>query len=153
MKVSEQWLREWSDPAISVEEMVEQLTMAGLEVDALEKLAARFSGVVIGEIRSIEPHTDAEKLRVCQVYDGDAEVQVVCGAPNAAVGMKAPFARVGAQLPDGLKIKKAKLRGVESLGMLCGGPELDLSDDDSGLMMLPEDAPVGAATIGTLARH
>ncbi len=143
MKVNEQWLREWVDPSVAVEEMAEQLTMAGLEVDALDRVEAGFSGVVVGEIRSVAAHPDAEKLRVCQVYDGSGEFQVVCGAANAAEGMRVPFARVGAILPGELKIKKAKLRGVESLGMLCGGPELELSDDDSGLMALPGDAPVG----------
>jgi phenylalanyl-tRNA synthetase beta chain len=143
MKVNEQWLREWVDAAPGVEEIVAQLTMAGLEVDALEHLGAVFSNVVVGEIVSIAPHPDAEKLRVCAVSDGALDYQVVCGAPNAAVGMKAPFARVGAVLPGGLTIKEAKLRGVESLGMLCGGPELQLSEDDSGLMELPADAPIG----------
>lgn len=145
MKVNEQWLREWVDPSASVEQLAEQLTMAGLEVDALENLAAGFSGVVVAEIVSLQPHPDAEKLRVCQVSDGEQQVQVVCGAPNAAAGIKIPFAKVGAVLPGDMKINKAKLRGVESFGMLCGGPELQLSEDDSGLMVLPADAPVGAA--------
>jgi phenylalanyl-tRNA synthetase beta chain len=145
MRVNEQWLRQWVDPSVGIEELAEQLTMAGLEVDALEKLTAGFSGVVVGEIRSVEAHPDAEKLRVCQVYDGQSEYQVVCGAPNAEVGLKVPFARVGAELPGELTIEKARLRGVESHGMLCGGPELELSDDDSGLMLLPADAPLGAA--------
>lgn len=145
MKVSEKWLREWANPTVSVEQLVEQLTMAGLEVDSLEQIDAGFSDVVVGEILSVEPHPDAEKLQVCQVADGMETAQVVCGAPNAAKGQKVPFARVGAKLPGEMKIKKAKLRGVESFGMLCGGPELELNDDDSGLMVLPGDAPVGAA--------
>jgi phenylalanyl-tRNA synthetase beta chain len=143
MKVNEQWLREWVDASVGVEQWVDQLTMAGLEVDALESLDAQFSGVVVGEILAAEPHPDAQKLRVCLVSDGADQVQVVCGAPNAAVGLKIPFARVGARLPGGLEIKKAKLRGVESFGMLCGASELNLSDDDSGLLVLPESAPLG----------
>ncbi len=143
MKVNEQWLREWVDPSVGVEQWVDQLTMAGLEVDALESLDAKFSGVVVGEILTAEPHPDAQNLQVCLVSDGADQFQVVCGAPNAAVGLKIPFARVGATLPGSLKIKKAKLRGVESFGMLCGASELNLSDDDSGLLVLPESAPLG----------
>ena len=105
MRVNEQWLRQWVDPSVSIEELAEQLTMAGLEVDALEKTSAGFSSVVVGEIRAVEAHPDAQKLRVCQVYDGQSESQVVCGAPNAAVGLKVPFARVGAVLPGDLSIK------------------------------------------------
>lgn len=143
MKVSESWLREWVNPALSTEELVAQITMAGLEVDAVEPVAEAFDGVVIGEIVAVEAHPDAEKLRVCRVRaDGD-EQQVVCGAPNARTGLKAPFARVGASLPGGMKIKKAKLRGVESFGMLCGASELGLEDELDGLMELPDDAPTG----------
>jgi phenylalanyl-tRNA synthetase beta chain len=123
--------------------------MAGLEVDAIESLAGQFSGVIVAEIISAEQHPDADKLRVCQVAGlGDELTQVVCGAPNANVGLKIPFATVGAVLPENLghkkmEIKKAKLRGVESFGMLCGQTELQLGDDDSGLWELPTDAPVG----------
>ena len=123
--------------------------MAGLEVDAVEPVAGDFSGVVVGEITRVEPHPDADKLRVCQVAGAaEGNKQVVCGAPNARVGIKIPFALVGASLPPGddgkaFKIKKAKLRGVESLGMLCGQTELQAGDDDSGLWELPSDAPVG----------
>ena len=144
MKINEQWLREWVNPGVDLETIVAQLTMAGLEVDGVESTAAQFSGVVVGHITAIAPHPDAAKLRICQVSDGAAQVQVVCGAPNAAVGMKAPFARPGAELPGGLAISSARLRGVESHGMLCGGPELKLNDDDSGLLVLPDDAPAGA---------
>jgi phenylalanyl-tRNA synthetase beta chain len=146
MKVSESWLREWINPEASVEALVEQLTMAGIEVDATEPVAGAFTGVVVGEIVAIEPHPDADKLRVCQVagHPEGGERQVVCGAPNARLGLKAPFATVGAQLPGDFKIKKAKLRGAESLGMLCAQTELEAGDDDSGLWELPADAPVGA---------
>lgn len=144
MKFSESWLRQWVNPAISTEQLVAQLTMAGLEVDAVEQVAGAFSGVVVGEIAKIDAHPDAEKLRVCQVNYGAAEpIQVVCGAANARAGLKVPFATVGAQLPGDFKIKKAKLRGVESFGMLCAQTELEAGEDDSGLWELPEDAPVG----------
>ncbi len=144
MKISEAWLREWVNPQISTAELVAQLTMAGLEVDSVEPAAASFSGVIVGEILSTEPHPDAEKLRVCQVK-GHAEgvLQIVCGAPNARPGIKIPFATIGAELPGDFKIKKAKLRGVESFGMLCSQVELQIGDDDSGLWELPADAPVG----------
>jgi phenylalanyl-tRNA synthetase beta chain len=147
MKVSEQWLREWVNPAISTDELVAQMTMAGLEVDGVESVAGDFSGVVVGEIFSIEQHPDADKLRICQVAGNGDVVQVVCGAPNARAGIKVPFATVGAKLPSddakGFKIKKAKLRGAESHGMLCAEQELGLSDASDGLMELPSDAPVG----------
>ena len=99
MKLSESWLRKWVNPSVSTEELVHRVTMAGLEVDAVEPAAPAFSGVVIGEITAIDAHPDAEKLRVCQVSNGVDTVQVVCGASNAAVGMKIPFAQVGATLP------------------------------------------------------
>ncbi len=144
MKISEAWLRKWVSPEISTQELVDQITMAGLEVDAVEPVAGEFSGVVVGEILSAEQHPDADKLRVCKVAGGpDGETQVVCGAPNARPGIKIPFALVGAKLPGDFKIKKAKLRGVESFGMLCGQTELKAGDDDDGLWELPIDAPTG----------
>ena len=143
MKISEQWLREWVNPAIATDELVEQLTMAGLEVDGTEQVAGEFSGVVVGEIIAIEQHPDADKLRVCQVAGGDEVVQVVCGAANARAGLKIPFATVGAVLPGDFKIKKAKLRGVESFGMLCAEQELGMAESSDGLMELPTDAPTG----------
>lgn len=145
MKISESWLREWVNPAISTDELVAQLTMAGLEIDAVESLAGDFTGVIVGEIIGCEQHPDADKLRVCQVAGlPDGPVQVVCGAANARVGIKIPFATIGAQLPGDFHIKKAKLRGVESFGMLCGQTELKAGDDDTGLWELAADAPVGA---------
>ncbi|MGD8176857.1 phenylalanine--tRNA ligase subunit beta [Marinimicrobium sp. ARAG 43.8] len=144
MKVSESWLREWVDPALSTDELAAQITMAGLEVDAIDPVAGDFSGVVVGEIVAVEPHPDADKLRVCKVAgDGDELKQVVCGAPNAREGIKVPFATVGAKLPGDFKIKKAKLRGVESFGMLCAQTELEAGEDDDGLWELPVDAPTG----------
>ncbi|EEF25362.1 phenylalanyl-tRNA synthetase beta chain, putative [Ricinus communis] len=143
MKFSEQWLREWVDPSVDVNELSAQLTMAGLEVDAIDPAAAAFSGVVVGEILEAQHHPDADKLRVCRVSDGSETFQVVCGATNARVGIKVPFARIGAVLPN-VTIKQAKLRGVESFGMLCGASELGLVDEIDGLWELPSDAPVGA---------
>ena len=143
MIISEQWLRSWVNPALTTEELAHQLTMAGLEVDAVTPVAGQFSGVVVAEILSAEQHPDADKLRVCQVAVGDETVQIVCGAPNARAGLKAPLARVGAVLPGDFKIKKAKLRGVESQGMLCAEAELQLSEANAGLMELASDAPVG----------
>ena len=143
MKFSEQWLREWVNPDVGTDELAEIITMAGLEVDAVEPVAGDFSGVVVAEIVSAEPHPDADKLSLCQVNTGDEIVQIVCGAPNARAGLKAPLAKVGAVLPGDFKIKKAKLRGVESRGMLCAESELGLSDEKGGLMELSGDAPVG----------
>jgi len=143
MIISEQWLRSWVSPEIDTEALAHQLTMAGLEVDAITPVAGEFSGVVVAEIISAEQHPDADKLRVCQVETGEGQVQIVCGAPNARVGLKAPLAKVGARLPGDFKIKKAKLRGVESQGMLCAQAELGISEENAGLMELADDAPVG----------
>ena len=143
MKISEQWLREWVNPDVDTQALAHQLTMAGLEVDAVEPVAGAFSDVVVGEIVSAEQHPDADKLRVCQVNAGQGSLQVVCGAPNARVGLKAPFARVGAVLPDDFRIRRAKLRGQSSEGMLCAEAELGLSDANAGLMELAPEAPVG----------
>ncbi|MFP5420865.1 MAG: phenylalanine--tRNA ligase subunit beta [Gammaproteobacteria bacterium] len=143
MKFSEQWLRSWVNPDVARDELVARLSMVGLEVDAVTPVAGQFSGVVVGEILSAEQHPDADKLRVCQVSNGNDTFQVVCGAPNARAGIKIPFAMIGAELPGDFKIKQAKLRGVESQGMLCSASELQVSDDNSGLMELAADAPVG----------
>ncbi|CAD5109878.1 phenylalanine--tRNA ligase subunit beta [Zestomonas carbonaria] len=143
MKFSEQWLRSWVNPQVSRDELVARLSMVGLEVDSVTPAAGVFSGVVVGEVLSTEQHPDADKLRVCQVSNGRESFQVVCGAPNVRPGLKIPFAMIGAELPGDFKIKKAKLRGVESNGMLCSASELQISDDNSGLMELAGDAPVG----------
>ncbi|WP_444889844.1 phenylalanine--tRNA ligase subunit beta [Microbulbifer sp. DLAB2-AA] len=144
MKISNSWLREWVNPKLTTQELADQITMAGLEVDGIEKVAGEFSGVVVGEIVACEQHPDADKLRVCKVAGHpDGEMQVVCGAPNARIGIKIPFALVGAKLPGDFKIKKAKLRGVESFGMLCAQTELELGEDNDGIWELPEDAPTG----------
>lgn len=143
MKFSEQWLRGWVSPQASRDELVARLSMAGLEVDSVTLAAGEFSGVVVGEVLATEQHTDADKLRVCQVSDGNETFQVVCGAPNVRPGLKIPFAKIGAQLPGDFKIKKAKLRGVESNGMLCSQSELQVGEGNDGLMELPADAPTG----------
>ena len=136
MKISEAWLREFADPAVGTAELVERLTMAGLKVESVEPVAGPFSGVVVGEVRSVAGHPDAGKLSVCRVWDGAVEHQVVCGAPNVRAGMNVPFARIGAQLPGGLRIKQAKLRGVESSGMLCSAAELGIGDGIDGILEL-----------------
>ena len=147
MKFSESWLREWVNPDLKTEDLVEQVTMAGLEVDAVDAVATAFTGIVVGEVLKKEQHPDADKLSVCEVSDGSETFQVVCGAPNVRAGLKVPFAKIGAvlPLPDGkdLKIKKAKLRGVESIGMLCAEAEMGMAESSDGLMELPADAPVG----------
>ncbi len=144
MKVSESWLHEHVEFSLTTAELVEQLTMAGLEVDGVEPAAAIFSGVFVGEILSTKAHPNADKLKVCEVRGAAGEnFMVVCGAPNARSGMKAPFATLGAKLPGGLNIEKAELRGEESFGMLCSAAELGLSDDDSGLFELPAAAETG----------
>ncbi|WP_413795004.1 MULTISPECIES: phenylalanine--tRNA ligase subunit beta [unclassified Pseudomonas] len=143
MKFSEQWLRGWVSPQVSRDELVARLSMAGLEVDSVTPAAGDFSGVVVGEVLGTEQHPDADKLRVCQVSNGAETFQVVCGAPNVRPGLKIPFAMIGAELPGDFKIKKAKLRGVESNGMLCSQAELQIGEGNDGLMELPADAPVG----------
>ncbi len=151
MKLSEQWLRSWVNPELTAEQIGEQLTMAGIELDSLDKVAREFSGVVIGEVLSCEQHPDADKLKVTTINVGehsDTPLQIVCGAPNVAVGVRVPVALIGAELPpvEGdkpFKIKKGKLRGVESQGMLCGGSEIDCDDGVDGLLLLPHDAPIG----------
>ncbi len=149
MKISENWLRQWVNPAVDSDALAHQLTMAGLEVDDSSTVAKPFSGVVVGEVLTVEQHPDADRLRVTTVNIGSAEpLQIVCGAPNVAVGLKVPVATVGAVLPADasgkeFKIKKGKLRGVDSNGMLCGASEIDLEDSVDGLLVLPQDAPIG----------
>lgn len=144
MRVPICWLQEWVDVEASPADIADRLTLAGLEVDTIEAAAPDFDGIFVARIESIAPHPDADKLRVCQVNDGtEAFVQVVCGAANAREGLIAPFARVGAVLPGDFKIKKAKLRGVESNGMLCSEQELGLADAADGLLELPADAQPG----------
>ena len=145
MFISESWLRSLINPELSTEDLCHRLTMSGLEVEGVEAVAPEFSGVVVAEVKEIIAHPNADKLRICQVDDGSGElVQVVCGAPNAAAGIKVPMARVGAVLPGDFKIKKGKLRGEVSHGMLCSGRELGISQDHDGLLILDESMAVGA---------
>jgi phenylalanyl-tRNA synthetase beta chain len=143
MQFSESWLRSLCNPKLSTEELCHLLTMAGLEVEECRPAGVEFSNVVVAEVLSVEKHPDADKLKLCSVAVGEAApLQIVCGAPNVAAGMKVPCARVGAKLP-GIEIKRAKVRGIESFGMLCSARELGLSDDHGGLLPLAADAPVG----------
>jgi phenylalanyl-tRNA synthetase beta chain len=144
MKFSEMWLREWVNPSITTEQLSDQLSMAGLEVDAVEPVAAEFSGVVVGEVVECGQHPNADKLQVTKINVGEDELlDIVCGAPNCRQGIKVAVAKVGAVLPGDFKIKKAKLRGEPSFGMLCSFSELGLSDDHDGILELPLDAPIG----------
>ena len=149
MQFPESWLREFCNPSLSTEQLAEALTMAGLEVEELKPVAPPFSKIVIGEIKEAIQHPNADRLRVCKVDVGDATLlDIVCGAPNARVGIRVPVALVGAELPPGddgkpFVIKVGKLRGVESQGMLCSARELKLSEDHGGLLELPQDAILG----------
>lgn len=144
MRISEQWLREWASPSINSEALARQLTMAGLEVDSVEPAAPFFTGIVIGEVIAKIAHPNASKLSLCKVTIGSAEpLDIVCGASNVREGLKVAVATVGATLPSGLKIKKAKLRGEPSHGMLCSAAELGLVESAEGLLELPQAAPVG----------
>ena len=158
MQVSLAWLRELLGPEMWLRatlrngnvalsqisrDLASRLTMAGLEVESVTPAAPPLPGVIVGEVLSVVRHPNADSLTLCQVATGRETLQVVCGAPNVRAGMKAPFATIGARLPDGLEIRKAKLRGEESNGMLCSARELGLSDDASGLLELPADLPTG----------
>lgn len=145
MKVPVSWLKEYVDFEASIQELADKLTFCGIEVEGIETIGGAFPGVVVGEVRSVEKHPQADRLSVCRVFDGQAEVQVVCGASNVRAGGKYPLAPVGCTLPGNFTIKKAKLRGVESHGMLCAEDELGLSKNHEGLMVLPESARAGAA--------
>ncbi len=145
MKVPISWLSDWVDVPWSASELGARLTMAGLELESLTPAAPAFTGVVVAQIVSAVPHPQADKLRVCQVTTGSATtVQIVCGASNARAGLRSALATVDAQLPGGVTIGTAKLRGVESFGMLCSAKELGLADTSTGILELPEDAPLGA---------
>ena len=143
MKFSENWLRTFVDPALASSELADALTMAGLEVEAVEPAAPAFDKVVVAEVVDVQKHPDADRLTVCRVNAGAEVLQVVCGAPNVRAGILVPFAQVGAKLP-GVTIKRAKVRGVESHGMLCSARELGIAEDASGLLVLAADAPVGS---------
>ena len=149
MQFSENWLRSMVDPKMSSDELSHLLTMSGLEVEEVEAVAPPFSNVVVAQVMDVVKHPDADRLNVCQVDVGTGTpLNIVCGAPNVRAGMKAICAMAGAILPPGadgkpFAIKVGKLRGVESQGMMCSAKELKLSEESSGLMELPADAPVG----------
>jgi phenylalanyl-tRNA synthetase beta chain len=152
MKFSESWLREWVNPALSSDDLAHQITMAGLEVDGVDPVAGEFTGVVIGEVVECGQHPDADKLQVTKISLGDYSsstvekgelLDIVCGAKNCRLGLKVAVATVGAVLPGDFKIKKAKLRGVPSFGMLCSESEIGLAEDSDGIMELASDAPLG----------
>ena len=142
MKFSENWLRSFVNPPLSSDELAHALTMAGIEVESIEPVAAEFDKVVVAEVLTVEKHPEADRLKVCGVNTGEVTLQIVCGAPNVSAGMKVPCAMIGATLP-GFAIKKTKLRGMDSAGMLCSAKELGISDAADGLLLLPTDAPVG----------
>ena len=146
MNVTLNWLKNYIDFEFVPSELADRLTMLGIEVEAIKQLGAELEGVVVGSVTAIRPHPNADKLVLCQVDIGEAEeLQIVCGAPNVREGMLAPVATIGATLPIGLTIKRAKLRGEESHGMLCSEKELGLSEDAAGLMELPADIPLGTS--------
>jgi len=142
MKFSENWLRTFVASPLTSQQLADALTMGGIEVEALERAAPAFDRVVVAEVITVQKHPDADRLTVCSVNAGGALLQVVCGAPNVHAGIRVPLAQVGAQLP-GLAIKQAKVRGVESNGMLCSAKELGIADNAAGLLILAADAPIG----------
>ncbi|MDH5618032.1 MAG: phenylalanine--tRNA ligase subunit beta [Gammaproteobacteria bacterium] len=152
MKIAESWLREWVSPELTTEELGHQLTMLGHEVDAIDYEGAGIADVVIAEVVECDVHPDADRLSVCKVTDGGDElIDIVCGAPNVRRGLKTPLAKPGVTLPNGLKLRKAKIRGVVSNGMLCSAVELGLGDESDGIMELPADAEVGTPLVDLLA--
>jgi phenylalanyl-tRNA synthetase beta chain len=152
MKIAESWLREWVNPELDTDELAHQLTMTGHEVDAVDREGEALDGVVIAEILEFSKHPDADRLNVCQVSDGSGDtLEIVCGAPNLFVGMRSPLAKPGVTLPNGLKLRKSKIRGVVSNGMLCSAVELGLGEDSDGIISLPADAPVGESLTSFLS--
>ena len=150
MKISLNWLRDWVETGDDVPALAHALTMAGLEIEGISAAGPSLPGVVVGEVKSVTKHPDAEKLNVCVVSTGRQEFQIVCGAPNVRVGMKAPLATIGSKLPNGMEIKRAKLRGVESFGMLCSARELAINEEASGLYDLPADLKAGQDLVSAL---
>lgn len=145
MRVPLSWLSEWVPVGIDGRALGDRLSLAGFELEAIAPAAPPFSGVVVAEILSAERHPQADKLQVCRVSAGDgAPLQIVCGAANARSGLRTALAVVGAELPGGLRIKAAKLRGIESAGMLCSAKELGLAETSEGILELPADAPSDA---------
>lgn len=152
MKISENWLRSWVNPQINTQELIQVLTMAGLEVDGVEALGESLADILVGQIDNAEPHPQADRLQLCSVNIGATEnLQIICGAPNARAGIKVAVAPVGSVLPGDFKIKKAKLRGVDSFGMLCSARELQLGEDSDGIIELADDAVIGSQLIQHLS--
>lgn len=145
MRVNLEWLREWVDVAQDADRLAAQLTTAGLEVESVEAVSPPFEGIIVGHVTNLEPHPKADRLKLCEVFDGQSNHPIVCGAPNVEAGMKSAFAPVGAVLPDGSRIESVELRGVRSQGMLCSAKELGLSDDAEGILALEADAPAGVS--------
>ncbi|MEJ2161562.1 MAG: phenylalanine--tRNA ligase subunit beta [Chromatiales bacterium] len=144
MKIVESWLREWVDPDLDSNALEHQLTMLGLEVDGVDKEGAGLDGVIVAEVLEVGKHPDADRLSVCKVRAGSEEtIDIVCGAPNVTAGMKSPLAVPGVTLPNGIKLRKSKIRGVVSNGMLCSAVELGLGEESDGIIALPDDAPAG----------
>ena len=145
MKISLNWLKYYVDlKGISTKEIVDKLTMSGLEVEDVVDQSAMYENFVVGYVKEKAKHPNADKLSLCKVSIGDEEFQVICGAPNVDAGQKVVFAKIGAIVPKGeFKITKAKIRGVESFGMICSEAELEISDDHSGIMVLPDDLKEG----------
>ena len=151
MKIAESWLREWVDPDLDTEALAHQLTMLGHEVDGIDFEGTGIDDVVIAQVIEVEKHPDADRLSVCRVsYGSDDIVDGVCGAPNVSKGMKSPLAKPGIRLPNGMKLRKSKIRGVVSNGMLCSAIELGLGDESDGIIALPDDAPVGSSLVDFL---
>src|SRR4030081_1640583 len=149
MKFSVNWLREFVDLPGKIDNLAELLTLAGVEIEAIEERGAKIDKVIVAQIKESSRHPNADRLTVCTVEDGSGQTrQIVCGATNYKVGDKVPLALPGAVLPNGLEIKKSKLRGVESEGMLCSGKELGFSEDAAGLLILSPDAKIGAKIAG-----
>ena len=145
MKLSERWLREWFDPAVDIAEIAERLTLAGLEIEGLAAAAPALQGVIVAELREVARHPHSDHLNICAVFDGRETHQVVCGAPNARVGLKTAYAAAGAEIGDGSAVSCSAIRGIESAGMLCSANELGVGEDAGGILELPSDAPVGLA--------
>ncbi|VAW57009.1 Phenylalanyl-tRNA synthetase beta chain [hydrothermal vent metagenome] len=143
MRISQNWLHEWVNPQTDLEAFCATITMAGLEVDSIEPAAGEFTHIVVAQVISVEKHPDADKLNICKVNIGREELQIVCGAANVREGLMVACATIGAVLPGNFKIKKSKLRGAESFGMLCSEKEMGLAEQADGLMELPNDAPIG----------
>jgi phenylalanyl-tRNA synthetase beta chain len=147
LKISLNWIKEYVNlDDISTEEIVEKLTMSGLEVEDYLDQNRKYAGIIVGLVKEVKKHPDADKLTICTVFDGKSDVQVICGAPNVDEGQNVAFAPIGSIIPKGnMEMKKVKIRGVESFGMICAEDELELSDDHSGIMILDDGFSAGAS--------